>query len=193
MSRFDHGNTLLLWLNSITCRPTLTFHSLLFWSYWLNKFRQRPVVDEFEKTLICMYEVFFSCGTCDNHLYLCDWNIMFMTNWWSVNIVLQPDQSSFMSISFFRLFRVMRLVKLLSRGEGIRTLLWTFIKSFQVFPFRIFLIIIWQSYKWSPATNTPIVFLWRHWMALCCNYCLSGIWVYFGLRRKTHQRCFRVT
>lgn len=26
----------------------------------------------------------------------------------------------------------MRLVKLLSRGEGIRTLLWTFIKSFQV-------------------------------------------------------------
>jgi len=37
-----------------------------------------------------------------------------------------------MSISFFRLFRVMRLVKLLSRGEGIRTLLWTFIKSFQV-------------------------------------------------------------
>jgi len=26
----------------------------------------------------------------------------------------------------------MRLVKILSRGEGIRTLLWTFIKSFQV-------------------------------------------------------------
>merc|ERR1719322_1139261 len=28
------------------------------------------------------------------------------------------------SINFFRLFRVMRLVKLLSKGEGIRTLLW---------------------------------------------------------------------
>jgi voltage-dependent calcium channel L type alpha-1D len=40
--------------------------------------------------------------------------------------------SSIISINFFRLFRVMRLVKLLSRGEGIRTLLWTFIKSFQV-------------------------------------------------------------
>jgi len=39
---------------------------------------------------------------------------------------------AFMSISFFRLFRVMRLVKLLARGENIRTLLWTFIKSFQV-------------------------------------------------------------
>uniref|UniRef100_A0A4W6F841 Voltage-dependent L-type calcium channel subunit alpha n=1 Tax=Lates calcarifer TaxID=8187 RepID=A0A4W6F841_LATCA len=32
----------------------------------------------------------------------------------------------------FRLFRVMRLVKLLNRSEGIRNLLWTFIKSFQV-------------------------------------------------------------
>ena len=36
------------------------------------------------------------------------------------------------SITFFRLFRVMRLVKLLNRSEGIRNLLWTFIKSFQV-------------------------------------------------------------
>ncbi|OTF73813.1 hypothetical protein BLA29_003495 [Euroglyphus maynei] len=35
--------------------------------------------------------------------------------------------------TFLRLFRVMRLVKLLSRGEGIRTLLWTFLKSFQDF------------------------------------------------------------
>ncbi|XP_055958149.1 muscle calcium channel subunit alpha-1 [Patella vulgata] len=42
-----------------------------------------------------------------------------------------PGQT-IISINFFRLFRVMRLVKLLSRGEGIRTLLWTFIKSFQV-------------------------------------------------------------
>ncbi|KAI3357267.1 hypothetical protein L3Q82_015715 [Scortum barcoo] len=43
------------------------------------------------------------------------------------------EDSARISITFFRLFRVMRLVKLLSRGEGIRTLLWTFIKSFQVF------------------------------------------------------------
>lgn len=40
--------------------------------------------------------------------------------------------SNIISINFFRLFRVMRLVKLLARGEGIRTLLWTFMKSFQV-------------------------------------------------------------
>jgi len=36
----------------------------------------------------------------------------------------------------------MRLVKLLSRGEGIRTLLWTFIKSFQALPYVALLIIM---------------------------------------------------
>uniref|UniRef100_H2UWT8 Voltage-dependent L-type calcium channel subunit alpha n=1 Tax=Takifugu rubripes TaxID=31033 RepID=H2UWT8_TAKRU len=44
---------------------------------------------------------------------------------------VNTHQNARISITFFRLFRVMRLVKLLSRGEGIRTLLWTFIKSFQ--------------------------------------------------------------
>ncbi|CAM9972784.1 unnamed protein product [Lampetra fluviatilis] len=44
------------------------------------------------------------------------------------------------SITFFRLFRVLRLVKLLSRGEGIRTLLWTFLKSFQALPYVSLLI-----------------------------------------------------
>uniref|UniRef100_A0A8C7ZCS8 Voltage-dependent L-type calcium channel subunit alpha n=1 Tax=Oryzias sinensis TaxID=183150 RepID=A0A8C7ZCS8_9TELE len=39
------------------------------------------------------------------------------------------------SITFFRLFRVLRLVKLLSKGEGIRTLLWTFVKSLQALPY----------------------------------------------------------
>ncbi|XP_060787411.1 voltage-dependent L-type calcium channel subunit alpha-1D isoform X1 [Neoarius graeffei] len=42
-------------------------------------------------------------------------------------------ENSKVSITFFRLFRVMRLVKLLSKGEGIRTLLWTFVKSLQTF------------------------------------------------------------
>ncbi|CAH1264656.1 CACNA1C [Branchiostoma lanceolatum] len=46
------------------------------------------------------------------------------------------------SINFFRLFRVMRLIKLLSRGEGIRTLLWTFIKSFQALPYVALLILM---------------------------------------------------
>ena len=51
----------------------------------------------------------------------------------------QPG-GNMISINFFRLFRVMRLVKLLSKGEGIRTLLWTFIKSFQALPWVAILI-----------------------------------------------------
>ncbi|KAJ8017066.1 hypothetical protein DPEC_G00013920 [Dallia pectoralis] len=46
------------------------------------------------------------------------------------------------SITFFRLFRVMRLVKLLNRSEGIRNLLWTFIKSFQALPYVALLIVM---------------------------------------------------
>ncbi|RWS16550.1 muscle calcium channel subunit alpha-1-like protein, partial [Dinothrombium tinctorium] len=45
-------------------------------------------------------------------------------------------------ITFFRLFRAMRLVKLLARGEGIRTLLWTFVKSFQALPYVALLILL---------------------------------------------------
>lgn len=58
------------------------------------------------------------------------------------------EDSARISITFFRLFRVMRLVKLLSRGEGIRTLLWTFIKSFQV-RFRSFIHSFndWRKYQ----------------------------------------------
>ena len=61
------------------------------------------------------------------------------------------------SINFFRLFRVMRLVKLLSKGEGIRTLLWTFIKSFQALPWVCILIaliffiygVVGMQVKWT--------------------------------------------
>uniref|UniRef100_A0A044PYG0 Voltage-dependent L-type calcium channel subunit alpha n=1 Tax=Xenopus tropicalis TaxID=8364 RepID=A0A044PYG0_XENTR len=52
------------------------------------------------------------------------------------------EDTSRISITFFRLFRVMRLVKLLSRGEGVRTLLWTFIKSFQALPYVALLIVM---------------------------------------------------
>ncbi|CAG7826855.1 unnamed protein product [Allacma fusca] len=54
----------------------------------------------------------------------------------------EPSGKNLISINFFRLFRVMRLVKLLSRGEGIRTLLWTFVKSFQALPYVALLIVM---------------------------------------------------
>ncbi|OUC43122.1 transporter, cation channel family protein [Trichinella nativa] len=49
---------------------------------------------------------------------------------------------SVISMNFFRLFRVMRLVKLLGRGEGMRTLVWTFLKSFQSLPYVVLLIVL---------------------------------------------------
>jgi voltage-dependent calcium channel L type alpha-1D len=44
------------------------------------------------------------------------------------------------SISMLRLFRAMRLVKLLAKGESIRQLLYTFIKSFQALPYVALLV-----------------------------------------------------
>uniref|UniRef100_A0A8C4EFA1 Voltage-dependent L-type calcium channel subunit alpha n=1 Tax=Dicentrarchus labrax TaxID=13489 RepID=A0A8C4EFA1_DICLA len=53
-----------------------------------------------------------------------------------------PSACSCVSVTFFRLFRVMRLVKLLNRSEGIRNLLWTFIKSLQALPYVALLILM---------------------------------------------------
>uniref|UniRef100_A0A2K6G431 Voltage-dependent L-type calcium channel subunit alpha n=1 Tax=Propithecus coquereli TaxID=379532 RepID=A0A2K6G431_PROCO len=52
------------------------------------------------------------------------------------------DTCARISSAFFRLFRVLRLIKLLSRAEGVRTLLWTFIKSFQALPYVALLIVM---------------------------------------------------
>uniref|UniRef100_A0A8C7TI40 Voltage-dependent L-type calcium channel subunit alpha n=1 Tax=Oncorhynchus mykiss TaxID=8022 RepID=A0A8C7TI40_ONCMY len=52
------------------------------------------------------------------------------------------SENARVSITFFRLFRVMRLVKLLNRSEGIRNLLWTFIKSLQALPYVALLILM---------------------------------------------------
>ncbi|KAM3872323.1 dihydropyridine-sensitive L-type skeletal muscle calcium channel subunit alpha-1-like [Diretmus argenteus] len=55
---------------------------------------------------------------------------------------IADSENARVSITFFRLFRVMRLVKLLNRSEGIRNLLWTFIKSFQALPHVALLIVM---------------------------------------------------
>uniref|UniRef100_A0A5G2R4Z7 Voltage-dependent L-type calcium channel subunit alpha n=1 Tax=Sus scrofa TaxID=9823 RepID=A0A5G2R4Z7_PIG len=57
-------------------------------------------------------------------------------------IDVSTEWSARISSAFFRLFRVMRLIKLLSRAEGVRTLLWTFIKSFQALPYVALLIVM---------------------------------------------------
>lgn len=78
-----------------------------------------------------------------------------------------------MSITFFRLFRVMRLVKLLSKGEGIRTLLWTFIKSLQVSED-----IVWKE---------DVAFLYDHKVHL--NQVLAELWLNCSLKLLFFQCC----
>uniref|UniRef100_A0A8C0HBS1 Voltage-dependent L-type calcium channel subunit alpha n=1 Tax=Chelonoidis abingdonii TaxID=106734 RepID=A0A8C0HBS1_CHEAB len=73
--------------------------------------------------------------------YFCDaWNTFDALIVVGSVVDISSEDSSRISITFFRLFRVLRLVKLLSKGEGIRTLLWTFIKSFQALPYVALLI-----------------------------------------------------
>lgn len=48
-------------------------------------------------------------------------------------ITLSP-QNNFINLSFLRLFRAARLIKLLRQGYTIRILLWTFVQSFKVRP-----------------------------------------------------------
>lgn len=42
------------------------------------------------------------------------------------------SQNNFINLSFLRLFRAARLIKLLRQGYTIRILLWTFVQSFKV-------------------------------------------------------------
>ena len=66
--------------------------------------------------------------------------------------LFQPNSDA--SIGFLRLFCVARLVKLLNKDEGIRTLLWTFLKSFQALPWIALLIaLIFFIYSVDDDTN----------------------------------------
>uniref|UniRef100_A0A3Q7NIM3 Voltage-dependent N-type calcium channel subunit alpha-1B n=1 Tax=Callorhinus ursinus TaxID=34884 RepID=A0A3Q7NIM3_CALUR len=50
--------------------------------------------------------------------------------------------NNFINLSFLRLFRAARLIKLLHRGYTIRILLWTFVQSFKALPYMCLLITI---------------------------------------------------
>lgn len=77
--------------------------------------------------LIMIVSTSLSLKLCFLWIQLCT-----VLSFWIFFFLQSSEDSSRVSITFFRLFRVMRLVKLLSKGEGIRTLLWTFVKSLQV-------------------------------------------------------------
>uniref|UniRef100_A0A7M4FMU5 Voltage-dependent L-type calcium channel subunit alpha n=1 Tax=Crocodylus porosus TaxID=8502 RepID=A0A7M4FMU5_CROPO len=87
----------------------------------------------------------------------------------AITEVNNSEDSARISITFFRLFRVMRLVKLLSRGEGIRTLLWTFIKSFQALPYVALLIaMLFFIYAVIGMQVIPTIYLVLFEIMLAC-------------------------
>ncbi|XP_034043666.1 LOW QUALITY PROTEIN: calcium channel, voltage-dependent, P/Q type, alpha 1A subunit, b [Thalassophryne amazonica] len=60
----------------------------------------------------------------------------------SITDILVTDlaQNKLINLSFLRLFRAARLIKLLRQGETIRILLWTFVQSFKALPYVCLLI-----------------------------------------------------
>ncbi|XP_045548030.1 voltage-dependent P/Q-type calcium channel subunit alpha-1A [Salmo salar] len=71
------------------------------------------------------------------------WNIFdFVSVLGSFTDILVTEfwENNFINLSFLRLFRAARLVKLLRQGETIRILLWTFVQSFKALPYVCLLI-----------------------------------------------------
>ncbi|XP_070615693.1 LOW QUALITY PROTEIN: voltage-dependent N-type calcium channel subunit alpha-1B [Erythrolamprus reginae] len=72
------------------------------------------------------------------------WNIFdFVTVMGSITDILVTeiaDTDNFINLSFLRLFRAARLIKLLRQGYTIRILLWTFVQSFKALPYVCLLI-----------------------------------------------------
>nr|CAB3227400.1 voltage-dependent N-type calcium channel subunit alpha-1B-like [Phallusia mammillata] len=58
------------------------------------------------------------------------------------NPQVEHDASGFINLSFLRLFRAARLIKLLRQGETIRILLWTFVQSIKALPYVCLLIVM---------------------------------------------------
>ncbi|XP_040891449.1 calcium channel, voltage-dependent, P/Q type, alpha 1A subunit, b isoform X2 [Toxotes jaculatrix] len=70
------------------------------------------------------------------------WNIFdFVSVLGSITDILVTELgNNFINLSFLRLFRAARLIKLLRQGETIRILLWTFVQSFKALPYVCLLI-----------------------------------------------------
>ncbi|KAL7861238.1 hypothetical protein AOLI_G00175870 [Acnodon oligacanthus] len=108
--------------------------------------------DTYEKMLVNLNIVFTSLFSLECVLkiiafgalnYFKDaWNIFdWVTVLGSITDILVTELgNNFINLSFLRLFRAARLIKLLRQGETIRILLWTFVQSFKALPYVCLLI-----------------------------------------------------
>uniref|UniRef100_A0A667IZ54 Voltage-dependent N-type calcium channel subunit alpha n=1 Tax=Lynx canadensis TaxID=61383 RepID=A0A667IZ54_LYNCA len=118
----------------------------------MMKFYNAPY--EYELMLKCLNIVFTSMFSMECVLkiiafgvlnYFRDaWNVFdFVTVLGSITDILNSLsslQNNFINLSFLRLFRAARLIKLLRQGYTIRILLWTFVQSFKALPYVCLLI-----------------------------------------------------
>uniref|UniRef100_A0A8D1YHF6 Voltage-dependent N-type calcium channel subunit alpha n=1 Tax=Sus scrofa TaxID=9823 RepID=A0A8D1YHF6_PIG len=118
----------------------------------MMKFYDAPY--EYELMLKCLNVVFTSMFSMECMLkivafgvlnYFRDaWNVFdFVTVLGSITDILHNFsslQNNFINLSFLRLFRAARLIKLLRQGYTIRILLWTFVQSFKALPYVCLLI-----------------------------------------------------
>uniref|UniRef100_A0A8C2SMA6 Voltage-dependent N-type calcium channel subunit alpha-1B n=1 Tax=Capra hircus TaxID=9925 RepID=A0A8C2SMA6_CAPHI len=118
----------------------------------MMKFYDAPY--EYELMLKCLNIVFTSMFSMECVLkiiafgvlnYFRDaWNVFdFVTVLGSITDILCnlfSLQNNFINLSFLRLFRAARLIKLLRQGYTIRILLWTFVQSFKALPYVCLLI-----------------------------------------------------
>uniref|UniRef100_A0A8C9BGM1 Voltage-dependent N-type calcium channel subunit alpha n=1 Tax=Phocoena sinus TaxID=42100 RepID=A0A8C9BGM1_PHOSS len=118
----------------------------------MMKFYDAPY--EYELMLKCLNIVFTSMFSMECALkiiafgvlnYFRDaWNVFdFVTVLGSITDVLVTEiaeTNNFINLSFLRLFRAARLIKLLRQGYTIRILLWTFVQSFKALPYVCLLI-----------------------------------------------------
>ncbi|XP_073076774.1 voltage-dependent N-type calcium channel subunit alpha-1B isoform X7 [Manis javanica] len=116
----------------------------------MMKFYDAPY--EYELMLKCLNIVFTSVFSMECVLkiiafgvlnYFRDaWNVFdFVTVLGSITDILVTEiANNFINLSFLRLFRAARLIKLLRQGYTIRILLWTFVQSFKALPYVCLLI-----------------------------------------------------
>uniref|UniRef100_A0A2I2Z9C3 Voltage-dependent N-type calcium channel subunit alpha n=1 Tax=Gorilla gorilla gorilla TaxID=9595 RepID=A0A2I2Z9C3_GORGO len=118
----------------------------------MMKFYDAPY--EYELMLKCLNIVFTSMFSMECVLkiiafgvlnYFRDaWNVFdFVTVLGSITDILVTEiaeTNNFINLSFLRLFRAARLIKLLRQGYTIRILLWTFVQSFKALPYVCLLI-----------------------------------------------------
>ncbi|XP_049637927.1 voltage-dependent N-type calcium channel subunit alpha-1B [Suncus etruscus] len=116
----------------------------------MMKFYDAPF--EYELMLKCLNIVFTSMFSMECVLkliafgvlnYFRDaWNVFdFVTVLGSITDILVTEiANNFINLSFLRLFRAARLIKLLRQGYTIRILLWTFVQSFKALPYVCLLI-----------------------------------------------------